>query len=156
MHLPVLISRDDCQPGPFSPQLALFSGPVYGSAGHMTTITDWGKYADRSLWADKKITGPILVRAVDLLNGERLVFVGPFAAGQVVGQDRVDGTVVQRHTELVLDPDHPTREFGSYWSMDSRHRYDWVFTYGVPAAATGPIGWQIDGVGFSEIFVGGC
>jgi hypothetical protein len=78
--------------------------------------------------------------------------VGPYAAGPVVGTDMVDGILVEQHAELVIDTTNSSPDLGS-WSTTRRHSFDWVFTAGVPKNWSGSTGWQIDGPGFSEVFV---
>ena len=137
----------DCNSGPYSPSGDLGSGPVYGVGGP-TDISNWGIYYNNIAYADTAIEGPILVRDADLFNGVKTVFVGPNAAGPVVGTDVVNGKTVAQHTELVLYESQ-----ASPASVEGvRHKYVWHMSAGVPNGWSGSTGWQIDGFGFTEIF----
>jgi hypothetical protein len=143
--LPTPASQLDCKPGPYNPAGSLGKGPVYGDGGG-TTSTSWGIYYHNLAYAVTDINGPILVRAKDLFTNEPVVFVGQYAAGPVVGHDTVDGAAVEQHTELVFDTSQASKG-------PSTHKFAWPFIAGVPSTWSGSTGWQIDGVGFSEVFV---
>ena len=83
---------------------------------------------------------------------ERILFVGPGAAGPIVCSDVVDGTRYMQHTELVLDESHTTANPLPGWGT-AEHRYVWDFLAGVSKTASGGTGWQIDGPNFPEIFI---
>src|SRR4029077_17583344 len=119
--------------------------PVYGDGGS-TASTTWGIYYHNLAYAETAIRGPILVRATDLFTHEPVVFVGQYAAGSVVGSDTVDGVAVEQHMELVFDTSLASTSPGT-------HKFAWHFIAGVPHTWSGSTGWQIDGAGFSEVFV---
>lgn len=102
-------------------------------------------YYHNLAYTQTKVAGPILIRAVDLFTRTPVVFVGQYAAGPVVGTDTVDDNVVVQHTELLLDPSSAIKNAGT-------HKFDWPFIAGIPTGSSST-GWQIDGVGFSEVFV---
>jgi hypothetical protein len=143
--LPTPASHLDCKPGPYNPAGSLGKGPIYGDGGG-TSSTSWGIYYHNLAYAETEIKGPILVRASDIFRHEPVVFVGQYAAGPVVGNDTVDGVAVEQHTELVFDTTQSS-------TSPSTHQFAWPFIAGVPHMWSGSTGWQIDGVGFSEVFV---
>jgi hypothetical protein len=143
--LPTPASQFDCKSGPYNPAGSFGKGPVYGDGGG-TSSTSWGIYYHNLAYAETDITGPILVRGNDIFTHEPVVFVGQYAAGPVAGQDTVDGVAVQQHTELVFDTSQAAKG-------PSTHKFSWPFIAGVPKTWSQSTGWQIDGVGFSEVFV---
>lgn len=152
LNLPVLKSRSECTTGPFNSDGTVGSGPLFAYAhGGLGGITSWGAYIDNDFYTDQQIAGPILVRVRYVLNNVTGVFVGKYAAGPVVGSDVVNGTRVEQHNELVLFENTADRVTDNPPSRP--HAFKWSFTVGVPNAETGPTGWQIDGLGFTEVFV---
>jgi len=145
LHLPVFASQADCVSGPFNAIDSLGSGPVYGDGGPSTT-TSWGQYFQDVAYADTDIAGPILVRARDLFRDQPVVFVGRYASGPVIGSDIVDGNTYAQHTELVLNASTSDKQAVN-------HKLVWLFIAGDPTPGTGSTAWQIDGLGFSEVFV---
>ncbi len=152
LHLPLYKSISDCQPGPYNAEGSLGSGPIYGDAGSASS-TKWGEYFFNVAYADQTINGPILVRVEDLVTHRRIVFVGSFAAGPPVGSDTVDGVEVQQRLELVLDESHTTPGGHQAGWVTNHHRFVWDFMAGAPAGWSGATGWQIDGAGFTEVFL---
>ncbi|HEY6875766.1 MAG TPA: hypothetical protein VI384_05350, partial [Candidatus Dormibacteraeota bacterium] len=94
-------------------------------------------YAYIALWSDKPFNGPLLIRALDLVNGQRVIFVGQYAAGQYVGSDVLDGKSVDPHLEFVIPEIAPP--------------YAWLMTIGVKNVDNCE-GWQFDAPGFSEVY----
>ncbi len=137
LHLPTLHSATECVYGPWGTSGDLGTGPLHWSGSAVEIRTAWGSYFHEFLYADGAVTGPILVRARDLIHGQRVVFVGQYAGGPVVGTDVLDGNVVVQHLELVIDSVTPP--------------YAWQIEDG-SANGTGCTGWQIDGPGFTETF----
>jgi hypothetical protein len=151
LNLPVLYSISECHLGPLtSDNSALGSGPLYAYGSSKFTRTAWGTYNSNVLYTDRQITGPILVRARDLLNNSRIVFVGTWAGGPKVGTDVLHGSRVDQRSELVLN-EKDTRPVVDNPPAQP-HAFVWQFTAGVPDGSSA-IGWQIDGDGFSEVFV---
>jgi hypothetical protein len=143
--LPTPASQFDCKSGPYNAAGSFGKGPVFGDGGGIST-TSWGLYYHNLAYAETDITGPILVRASDIFTHEPVVFVGQYAAGPVAGHDTVDGVAVEQHTELVFDTGQASKNPGM-------HKFAWPFIAGVPHTWSQSTGWQIDGVGFSEVFV---
>lgn len=151
IQLPRLKTPEDCVPGPYTSAGDWGSGPLFGYAGSATT-TRWGEYFYTVLYTDKSITGPILVRVTNLLTGSPLAVVAPFAAGPALGTDVVDSAKVTQRTELALDEGHTTSGgWQQGWPID-HHRYVWDFMLGVSGTPPIAIGWQIDGLNFTETF----
>ena len=86
-----------------------------------------------------------MIRAEDLFTHVPVVFVGQFAAGPAVRTDTVNGSPVVQHLEVLLD--------AGTASTGGTHRLSWAIIAGVPTSWSGSTGWQIDGTGFSEVFV---
>jgi hypothetical protein len=147
LHLPAPATHGDCRSGPYSSDGALGKGPVYGAAG-ATSSTGWGTYFHNLLYADASISGPVVVRATDIFTHQRVVFVGMYAGGPIVGQDTIDGVLVDQRAELVFDSSQASKA-----GYLSQYKFAWPVTAGVPTNWSGSSGWQIDGVGFSEVFV---
>jgi hypothetical protein len=145
LNLPTPATYFDCKSGPFNAAGSLGKGPVYGDGGGIST-TSWGLYYHNLAYAETNISGPVLVRANDIFRHQPVVFVGQYAAGPVVGQDTIDGIAVEQHTELVFDKSQASKTPGT-------HKFAWPFVAGVPNSWSGSTGWQIDGIGFSEVFV---
>jgi hypothetical protein len=123
------------------------NGPIYGIGGAQTTNT-WGDYYDVSYVADPQFSGLVLIRIHDLKSSRVGVFVGPYAAGSVVGTDTIEGNVVQQHAELVLDASHPqTRSGNNKWGI-------WHIRQGLATGWSHCFGIQVDGAGFTEVFTG--
>jgi len=145
LRIPVFASHGDCRSGPFNSVGSLGSGPVFGDGGGQSA-TSWGVYFHNIAYADTAVSGPTLVRARDLFTGQPVVFVGQYAAGPVVGSDTVDGQTYDQHTELLLYASTSDKQAVN-------HKLVWQFIAGVPTSWSGSTGWQIDGLGFSEVFV---
>ena len=154
LTLPYVHSVAECNTGPRDPvTLALGAGPVfmdstYAGAGW----TGWGDYGKVVLYTDTQIAGPILVRARDVVTKAVIVFVGRYAYGPVEGADTLEGKVVSQRPELVLSADTAAPPTDN--SLQRAHMSEWEFTAGFPKFSTLSTAWQIDGLGFSETFVG--
>jgi hypothetical protein len=153
MHLPILHSILDCKRGPENSEGSLGAGPIFADRGP-TSSTTRGTYFHNLAYANSNVAGPVLIRARDLFTNTPVVFVGRYAAGPVVGSEVVDGNLLLQHTEVVIDT---TRSGGisPYWNQSTaaHHLFDWPFTAGVPKNSPASTGWQIDGPGFSEVFL---
>jgi hypothetical protein len=156
LQLPTRPPGADCSPGPFStidaghgPFFARGAGPAYAYGDwHNATATRWGTYSDWQILTDPNLKGLVLVRGRDLEANLPVVFVGPHAAGSVVGADTIAGKTVQQHSEAVFDAGHhdPATSGTSKWGI-------WPMTPGVDKAESGCIAFQIDGPSFSEIVI---
>lgn len=109
---------------------------------------DAGRYWDLAAVTPESGTGPVVVRGRDLRTGRDMYFVGSWAHGPAVGTDVWDGATVTFHSELLLDPNHPTHESAGPGMSK------WTFTAGTPPG--GPawcLGLQLDGANFSQTVV---
>jgi hypothetical protein len=90
----------------------------------------------------------VVVRAVNLRNGQPLVFVGPYGTGPIYGTDTLQGKSVNQFAAMAFDTDHPpkaTYNFGSPYVQ-------WPVEDGWPHTSTGfCVGIEIDGPTFSEL-----
>jgi hypothetical protein len=145
LRIPVFASQLDCKSGPFNSEGSLGSGPVYGDAGPISNST-WGEYYSIVAYADTDVAGPILVRALDLFTRRPVIFIGQYAAGPVAVSDTFEGHTYDQHAEVLLSTSTSDKQAGS-------HKFVWKFIDGVPTTYSGSTGWQIDGIGFSEVFV---
>lgn len=145
LRLPVVHSSADCQTGPYNSAGSYGSGPVYGEGG-TTSSSAWGLYFHNDAYAETKVAGPILVRALDLYTRQPVIFIGQYAAGPAVVSDTVDGDTYDQRPELLLNTSTSDKRATS-------HEFVWQFVAGVPTSWSGSTGWQIDGIGFSEVFL---
>lgn len=121
-------------------------GPIYFSGKGLQATTSWGEYYDPTYYVPPQLTGIVLLRTRDLKSGRAGVFVGPYAAGDVVGTDTIDSKPVQQHAEVVLDASHhPATSSRSKWGI-------WNVRQGWPTGWSGCFGFQLDGAGFTEVF----
>jgi len=125
-------------------------GPVYATNAGSGATTAWGSYGDVVWVTEPQVTGLVLIRGFDAENHQLpLAYVGQYAVGAVLGTDTINGQRVQQRAELVLDAGHhPATSGKSAWGI-----YD--VRAGVPNSMSGCRAFQIDGKGFTEIFVNG-
>ncbi|HET9781028.1 MAG TPA: hypothetical protein VFR33_04545 [Candidatus Dormibacteraeota bacterium] len=145
LNLPTVATASQCPESPSSPNpgFQYGTGPVYADGGQETG-SNWGHYWDVIWYAAPNIGGPILVRGRDLMSDtRRVIFVGPYSAGPVVGADAAPNTGAQ-HTELVLDAGKPPHR-------DANHYGYWQIRQGMSSGWVGCVGFQIDGPHFTEI-----
>ena len=125
-----------------SPRYQYGTGPVYADGGQEIG-TDWGHYWDVIWYAAPNLKGPVIVRGRDLMTTDRrVVFVGPYSGGPVIGTDTAPNVGAQ-HAELVLDPASPE-------ARDNNHYGYWHIRQGMSNGWVGCVGFQIDGPNFSE------
>ena len=144
LNLPTVQTASQCPESPSSPSpgYQYGTGPAYADGGQETS-TDWGHYWDVIYYTAPNLKGPVLVRGRDLMTTDRrVIFVGPYAGGPVIGTDTGPNTGDQ-HTELVLDPAHPE-------ARDNNHYGYWHIRQGMSNGWVGCVGFQIDGPTFSE------
>lgn len=146
LRIPAPKTPLDCQYGPTDAAGHLGSGPVYSYNSAGRSVSSWGFYYHNTAYADVNVQGPILIRALDLYTRQPVIFIGDYATGPVVGTDTVDGTVYEQHLELLINTGNARQEATS-------HKFNWPFNAGVPSAWSGSTGFQIDGVGLSEMFL---
>jgi len=146
---PVTQTRTDIYPylGGVAVPLVFGSGPVYFfPAGEIDTPQG---YADRRYLTDPSVRGPVLIRGQQLDGRLQEVFVGPWAAGPVVGTDVIDGKEVQLYGELVLPAGHKPAQpwyVKPGWGI-------WPVRQGHGIGSNGCIGIQIDTVDSSQVLV---
>lgn len=167
LRLPTVSRAADCPVSPLTdvsahgPEALLYGdGPVYTmSLGYNQSITNWGTWSVFGVMVDPaRVHGLILVRARDLQTNQRVVFARiPFhpagqagdgiPTGTVVRREVIQDTTVQVYPEVVVDTSRPyplTR--AGDWPIFKAY-------IGYPKAATGCVGLQIDGTGFSEVVI---
>lgn len=130
------------------------AGPVYeGGDGGWSAVTVWGIYGSSFLLTPPGLVGPVVLRAIDLDNGQPLVHTGPYAAGTVVGTDTVDGVKVNLYSALAFDTDHPPK---TTYAFGGSTYVQWPTRFGWPHTQTGYCtGIQIDGPSFTELLRSG-
>jgi hypothetical protein len=156
LNLPVRQLGAECSAGPWAtvdaghgPVIARGVGPAYTFGDwHGATATRWGTYSDWGILTDPNLTGLVLVRGQDLETNLPVVFVGPHAAGSVVGTDTIAGKTVQQRSEAVFDAGHHDAAVSgtSKWGI-------WPMSPGIDKTESGCIAFQIDGPSFSEIII---
>jgi hypothetical protein len=87
-------------------------GPVYGQGGPELR-TSLNLYYDVKYFSDPSVRGVVLVRGQELGTSFKLLFVGDYAAGGVVGTDTVQGTDTNLHDELALPVATPSANTGA-------------------------------------------
>jgi hypothetical protein len=127
---------------------AIGEGPMYVTGQGPQKITKWGGYYDPTYYAGPQLSGIVLIRIRDLRTGRAGVFVGPNAAGNVVGMDTIDGKAEQQHGYAILDAGRPPATSGTNkWEV-------WQIRQGWAAGWSGCWSFQLDGPGFSEVLTG--
>ena len=166
LTLPAVPVGQSCPTTRASGLFDLGAGPVYINAGVPTDFTPfygppihtaWGYYFDATFITSPQLAGPVLVRGQDLNHGTPAAFIGPYAAGQAIGVDYIQGRQVQ-HSELVLDAGHaPMTATASsavrFGRLPSGGYGAWAIRYGLQRSFAGCFGFQIDGIGFSETII---
>jgi hypothetical protein len=152
LNLPVFHSVSECTGGPRNQDNSAFgAGPLYAYGGSATTRTSRWEYYTIVLYADEPISGPILLRVRDVVGSRSFVFVGKLAMGPSVGSDTLHGVSVDQKTEAVLSEANTSAVVDD--PPAKSHAYVWQITLGVPQSGSlVGIGWQIDGLGFTEVF----
>ncbi|HYL07077.1 MAG TPA: hypothetical protein VEU76_00910 [Candidatus Udaeobacter sp.] len=168
LQLPALQPGATCPEGPTSsaaqyhggPPLSYGGGPVYANRG-LPAQDAWGTWVGIVYFIDPQNSGTILLRARDLGTGQAIVFaddpqnIGTYAevsvpgtpAGKLVGThyDPVWHQTLKVYSEVVMvEPKAPQSRPG--WPAS-------FATAGVPAGASGCIGFQLDGPDFTEVYV---
>lgn len=164
LSFPVVQRGAECPSGPQTalPQstgvvpLAYGTGPVYAEGSGSRVVTNWGTYFVTAYWFDPKFKDLALIRASDLDTQQPVVFAktayskpsgASLLTGPLVGEDVIFDQRVQRYSELVLDGAHPgPKSWPGEWPV-------WGMTHGFAKGASGCIGFQADGPGFTEHWV---
>ncbi len=157
LNIPPMPADGHCPVGPQSrvspyanPSLTylLFgSGPFYGEGGPVT-VTSNASYYDLTGFTDPTVRGVVLIRGQELGGRLKVVWVGPYAAGPVVGSDTIEGRQSDLHPEAVLAAARPPANTGAApgWAI-------WRVRDGVGKGFTGCAGFQIDTASGAEVFV---
>lgn len=143
LTLPTLKAGDSC---PISPGNSVGfdfgTGPVYIDGGP-EALSPWGYYFDVTWFTARDLTGPVLVRARDLMSNRTAVFAGTNSAGAVVGTDTLAGSTVTQRAELLLDAGHPHSRLTNGYGV-------FAVRQGISLGWVGCAGFQIDGPDFTE------
>lgn len=75
--------------------------------GRNATLSSQNAYFDVTFYTDPTVIGVVLVRGEQLDGRFKVVYVGDYAAGAVVGTDTIAGQVVDQHSEAALPADRP-------------------------------------------------
>ncbi len=170
LKFPPHVPGGHCDTGPWDSTQAHLSygwlgqGPVYQVIpGGPYITTSWGTYIYLQFQTDASLSGPVLIRAMALDAGQDVIFIGEHAAGRTAVTDLVNGESVQQYSEAVLDTSNPaSRAAGGLvqWSVvGGIAGYQAYPTPGNTKSRNPPnpalicVGWQIDGLNFTERFV---
>jgi hypothetical protein len=147
--LPTLGPNDACPvTGVSNPNHQFGDGPVFAD-GSNPIATQWGNYFDIPYYTAPALRGLVLIRARDLRSPTiRVLFVGKYVAGPIVGNDPSPKAGAQ-YEEALLDATKPPQR-------SPQHEGVFIVRQGLPANASACFGFQIDGQGFTETFTGGA
>ena len=146
--LPSIGPNDTCPvTGVSDPNHQFGDGPVFAD-GNSPIGTAWGSYFDIPYFTAPSLRGLVLIRARDVRSSTiRVVFVGKYVAGPIVGNDPSPKAGAQ-YEEAVFDASNPPQR-------SPQHEGIFIVRQGAPADASNCFGFQIDGNGFTETFTGG-
>jgi hypothetical protein len=179
-NLPTVPPGAPCPAGPYNqilylpwleqPQFAdnadvYGGGPAYEwEPGLNTNVirTDWGTWIETNFLAGPTSSGLMLFRARDLRTNQPIVFAeNPYAdssrndgfvTGDVVGQDSYVERAVQERPMLVIDASHPSTVVANR-NRRSYNYFEVSVLVGYPKGNSDCFGFQVDGPGFTEVFV---
>jgi hypothetical protein len=124
------------------------SAHVYVAGGPLRTGVR-NNYFDVTYFTDPTITGVVLLRGREIGGTLKVVFVGDYAAGLVVGSDTIgDGTQGVLNAEAVLPAANPpvNASAASGWGI-------WNIRQGIDKTFNNCAGLQIDSASGSEVIV---
>jgi hypothetical protein len=124
------------------------AGPVYFLGGPGTD-GQRNNYFDVTFFTNPAVRGVVLVRGQQLVGERKVVIVGPWAAGAVVGSDTIRGQRLALYSELALPISRAPSKAGVApgWGL-------WEVRLGIDKSDTGHcLGWQIDSASGTEVFV---
>ena len=125
-------------------------GPVYGQGGPVGATTSWGAYtANEFVITSPNQHGPVVLRVMDLRNGQLGIFTNPYGVGPVYGTDVVNGISTKQYTAIALDTDHSPK---ATYDFNGSKYVVWPITQGWPHSSGFCTAFQIDGPDFSETF----
>ncbi len=150
LAIPAMPADGRCPSGPMSNVTAGYvygSGPVYGEPGLETDSAN-ARYFDIAAVTDPTVRSVVLIRAQELGGRLNVFFVGPYAAGPVVGTDTIAGQNVELHSEAVLPGSRPPANtaIAPGWAR-------WALRDGISNSFSGCVGFQIDTPSSTEVFV---
>lgn len=163
LKLPPLAADGTCPRG----QLPIFnpyrdgsaaSGPLYGAGpvymhGGAKTTTSQSDYFDATFFTGPAVAGVVLLRGQQIDGGHKVVFVGPYATGSVVGTDTILGESAELRGELALPAERPPTNpaAAAGWGI-------WSVRFGidrsVATSAVNCFGLQVDGDFGTEVMAG--
>jgi hypothetical protein len=161
LQLPATQLGDQCPvgPGPSASTLASLpawlrtlpasgGGPAYAIGASPIGGSAWGSYYGVTWAFEPQVTGLVLIRGRDTIDQSLpVVYIGPYAAGAVVGTDTLNGKRVAQRAELAIYVGHqPTTSGNSGWGI-------YNVQAGVNSKLSSCRAFQVDGEGFSEVFV---
>lgn len=122
-------------------------GPVYGMGGPETDGA-LNSFFDVTFFTDPTVHGVVLLRGQQLDGRYKVVYVGQWATGSVVGTDKINGQAVTLRSELAVPADRPKPKSGvaSGWG-------DWEIRQGIDKHFNHCTGFQIDTAAGTEVFV---
>ncbi len=123
------------------------NGPIFVEGGN-ATLSSQNAYFDVTFYTDPTVSGVVLVRGEQLDGRFKVVYVGDYAAGAVVGTDTIAGQVVDQHSEAALPADRPPTNTNAApgWGI-------WKIRQGIDQRFIGCTGIQFDTAVGSEVFV---
>ena len=144
--------------------VAFGRGPFYAEWGKTYAITSWGTWTATYFYIAPRASGPMLIRARDLVTGQRVAFAlapdlvntpidrvtfgdGVPTGDIIVSQDTVLQRSVQGRSELFLGP--------SLFAAASK-KGDFLGGYvfmGYAKGTSGCVSYQVDGPNFTEVLV---
>lgn len=116
--------------------------------GGNARLTPQNAYFDVTFYTAPTVTGVVLIRGEQLGGRLKVVYVGDYAAGPVIGTDAIAGTPVQQHPEAALPADRPPANAGAAkgWGI-------WKIQQGIARSYIGCTGFQFDTASGSEVIV---
>ena len=158
LHFPTVPQGAACPLDPIvlqDPGLAIGFGPVYLVSTDVPAVSEWGGWFAYEFVYSATVPGLVLIRAKDLQTGKRSAFVqfplGPSAitaTGRMLGIDHLLNRRVSMRSEAAFqDPTH-TAPMGTQGKLPPLD-----VMVGLQRGASGCLGLQIDGPGFTQNLV---
>jgi hypothetical protein len=169
----------ECPSGPLvdAPQdtpgsiVAFGRGPFYAEWGKTYAITSWGTWTATYFYIAPRASGPMLIRARDLVTGQRVAFAlapdlvntplnhvtfgdGIPTGDIIIDHDKVLQRTVRGYSELFIDPSlfAAAARKGDYLSGYMFMGYP-KGTFGYNVHTTACVSYQVDGPNFTEVLV---
>jgi hypothetical protein len=156
VQLPSMPASGTCPDGPRSNitpfkvgvSIYVWGGGHVFARGGPSTVSSKNAYFDVTFFTDPTVKGVVLVRGQQLGGQFKIIYVGDFAAGPVIGTDTIGDKQVELHGELAIpagrrqaDPDAAPG-----WGA-------WKVRQGIDQGWSHCVAWQIDTESGSEMFV---